>query len=183
MSVLAVLWPWAADRSGGPRCSPFFRQVARPEDLIEPAVRGTLNVLRACAKEPTVERVVVTSSFAAVVFGHDQNVDPSPFTESDWNTVSSAAHKEPMHWYRASKVQAERACWDFLEAERPSFSIVTINPPMIVGPWLPHYKRPNESSMVVKEKLCGGCGRRSQAGRALVEAHLPLAPPSPCRGA
>eukprot|EP00730_Choanoeca_flexa_P012865 TRINITY_DN4697_c0_g1_i1.p1 TRINITY_DN4697_c0_g1~~TRINITY_DN4697_c0_g1_i1.p1 ORF type:complete len:331 (+),score=67.72 TRINITY_DN4697_c0_g1_i1:19-1011(+) len=135
--------------------SPFFRKVDKPDDLIKPALEGTLNVLRACAKEPQVKRLVVTSSLAACVFGHDQDDDPSPLTESDWNNLSTAESDQPMHWYRASKVQAERACWDFLESERPSFSIVTINPPMVIGPWLPHYNRANESSMVIKEKLNG----------------------------
>ena len=35
-------------------------------ELLEPAVKGTLNVLNSCAKFPSVKRVVVTSSMAAV---------------------------------------------------------------------------------------------------------------------
>ncbi|EDQ85938.1 uncharacterized protein MONBRDRAFT_28677 [Monosiga brevicollis MX1] len=135
--------------------SPFFRQVDKPDDLIVPAVQGTRNVLSACAKAPSVKRVVVTSSFAAVLFGHDMEKDPSPFTEADWNQVSTAEHPEPMHWYRASKIQAERAAWAFVENPDVQFDVVTLNPPMVIGPWLPGYTRPNESSMIIKEKLTG----------------------------
>ena len=60
-----------------------------------------------------------------------------------------------MHWYRASKVMAEKASWKFVEDNDVSFDLVTINPPMIIGPWLPHYRRNNESSMVLKDYLTG----------------------------
>jgi nucleoside-diphosphate-sugar epimerase len=44
-------------------------------------------VLNACAKEKGIQRVVVTSSVAAVIFGHDHKADPRPLNEDDWNTV------------------------------------------------------------------------------------------------
>ena len=37
-------------------------------ELIDPAVKGTLNVLRSCAKVPSIRRVIITSSLKAVVF-------------------------------------------------------------------------------------------------------------------
>jgi nucleoside-diphosphate-sugar epimerase len=39
-----------------------------------------------------------------------------------------------MMGYRASKTFAEKAAWDFIEQEKPNFSISTINPPMVFGP-------------------------------------------------
>ncbi|KAI3467915.1 hypothetical protein Pfo_024578 [Paulownia fortunei] len=47
--------------------SPVLFSVTDPQaELIEPAVKGTLNVLRSCSKAPSVRRVVVTSSIASV---------------------------------------------------------------------------------------------------------------------
>lgn len=63
--------------------------------------------------------------------------------------------EDQMQWYRASKVKAEKACWKFVEEKDVSFDIVTINPPMIIGPWLPAYRRNNESSIILKEYLSG----------------------------
>jgi hypothetical protein len=49
----------------------------------------------------------------------------------------------------------EQAGWKFMDEEKPSFKLVTINPPMIVGPWLPGYARQNDSSMCVKQMITG----------------------------
>jgi nucleoside-diphosphate-sugar epimerase len=71
-----------------------------------------------------------------------------------------------MQWYRVSKVKAEKACWKFVEDKDVSFDIVTINPPMIIGPWLPAYRRNNESSIILKEYLSGACASSEATGRA-----------------
>jgi len=36
--------------------------------MIDPAVKGTLNVLKSCAKSSSVKRVVFTSSISAIAF-------------------------------------------------------------------------------------------------------------------
>ena len=56
---------------------------------------------------------------------------------------------------RYAKTAAERAGWKYVEDNAPSFKLVTINPPMIVGPWLPGFARQNDSSMVVHRMLTG----------------------------
>lgn len=110
--------------------SPYELDVEDPQrDLIDPAVQGTLAVLRAAEKAGTVRRVVLTSSFAAITFG------PRPghvFTEEDWNeeaTVESGA-------YYLSKTLAEQAAWDFVDTRDPGFDVLAINPPGILGPSL-----------------------------------------------
>jgi nucleoside-diphosphate-sugar epimerase len=45
--------------------------------------------------------------------------------------------EQPSHAYlayRASKTFAERAAWDFMSDERPSFDLTTMCPPFVFGP-------------------------------------------------
>jgi dihydroflavonol-4-reductase len=110
--------------------SPYVVDVADPQhDLVAPAVEGTLNVLDACRKAPSVRRVVLTSSMAAVT---DEPDATRVLTGDDWNTRSSL-DRNP---YYFSKVQAERAAWDFMARERPAFDLVVLNPFVTMGPAL-----------------------------------------------
>ena len=110
--------------------SPYIIQVDDPQrDLVDPAVNGTLSVLRACAAAPEVSRVVVTSSMAAVT---DEPEASRVLTESDWNEKSTL-QRNP---YYLSKTLAERAAWDFVSREQPPFDLVALNPFMIMGPSL-----------------------------------------------
>ena len=110
--------------------SPYIIQVDDPQrDLVDPAVNGTLGVLRACAAAPEVLRVVLTSSMAAVTDEPDAN---RMLTEADWNEKSTL-RRNP---YYLSKTMAERAAWDFVERERPGFDLVALNPFVIMGPSL-----------------------------------------------
>ncbi|GAA5942535.1 SDR family oxidoreductase [Sporobolomyces koalae] len=128
--------------------SPFHFNVEDPhKDLINPAVQGTTNLLRAAKTEPSIKRVVITSSFAAIVNPHDPVYT---FTEKDWNEYSTKQVEEkgkdvdPSQAYRASKTLAERAAWDFLKNEKPSFDIATVNPPLIFGPIIHQVDSPSK---------------------------------------
>ncbi|MET9909284.1 aldehyde reductase [Streptomyces sp. NPDC006476] len=96
------------------------------DDLIVPARQGTLRVLRA-ARDAGVERVVVTSSFAAV--GYGRPATKRPFTEDDWTDPDS-----DIPAYIRSKALAERAAWDFVEHEGNGLQLATIAPVGIFGP-------------------------------------------------
>jgi len=116
--------------------SPFhFNVTDTQKDLLDPAINGTTGVLRAIKKSaPNVKRVVITSSFAAIV---DPKGKPKNYTysEADFNPVTAEeATKDPATGYRASKTFAEKAGWEFVEKEKPNFSIATINPPLVFGP-------------------------------------------------
>jgi dihydroflavonol-4-reductase len=109
--------------------SPYVINVKDPQrDLVDPAVKGTLNVLRS-AKAAGVRRVVLTSSMAAI---SDEPVAGKVFTENDWNEQSSL-ERNP---YYFSKTVAERAAWTFVEDEHPGFDLVAINPYLILEPSL-----------------------------------------------
>ncbi|QFU90978.1 NAD-dependent epimerase/dehydratase family protein [Amycolatopsis sp. YIM 10] len=103
--------------------SPFPSETPKSEDeLIRPAVDGTLRVLRAAA-DAKVKRVVLTSSIAAVSSGHREE---TVRTEADWSIVD----RSPI--YAKSKTLAERAAWDF--ARESGMDLVVVNPGMVLGP-------------------------------------------------
>jgi len=117
--------------------SPYHFNATTPEAidlLIKTAIDGTVGILTAVkAKAPTVKRIVVTSSFAAIV---DPKKPPTyKYSEKDWDPVTKdEAYESPLTAYRASKTLAEKAAWDFVEKEKPNFTLATCNPPLVLGP-------------------------------------------------
>ncbi|MEN2742249.1 NAD-dependent epimerase/dehydratase family protein [Microbacterium sp. X-17] len=95
------------------------------DDVIVPAREGTLRVLRA-ARDAGVPRVVLTSAFHAVGFGHPP-LDRA-FAEADWSPLDGPG----MDAYGRSKVLAERAAWELLDGG--STELVTMLPVAVVGP-------------------------------------------------
>lgn len=129
--------------------SPFFhKNITDPDaQLLDPAVKGTLNVLESCAKAKT-KRVVVTSSVASVSYtpkrANASVVDESFFSDPD------LCRKE-QRWYVLSKTLAEIAAWDY--AKEHNLDMVTIHPTMVVGPIL--QSTMNTSTETVLEFLNG----------------------------
>lgn len=130
--------------------SPFpMTEPKDPDELVRPAREGALRVLRA-ARDAGVERVVLTSSFAAIGYGHAPT--ERPFTEADWTELDSG---RPLSAYVRSKTLAERAAWDFIREEQGSareggaLQLATVNPVGILGPVL----GPDYSSSVELVKL------------------------------
>ncbi|KAM0188279.1 hypothetical protein ACHAPI_010675 [Fusarium lateritium] len=118
--------------------SPFHYNVIDPKkDLVDPAVLGTTSVLRALHEFcPTVKRVVVTSSFAAILDPKLASTGAEKvYTEADWSPLTlEDAYGDAVIAYAASKALAEKAAWDFVTSNKPNYSLSTINPPMIYGP-------------------------------------------------
>ena len=110
--------------------SPFPPNVPKDEnELIVPAREGTLRVLKA-ARDAEVKRVVLTSSFAAVGYGHEQQA--APFTEKDWTNPNG----EGVSPYVKSKTLAERAAWEFIGREGRRLELAVVNPVGVFGPVL-----------------------------------------------
>ncbi|MFN2377669.1 MAG: SDR family oxidoreductase [Candidatus Binatia bacterium] len=111
--------------------SPFPAMAPADEnELIRPAVEGTLRVLRAAAASGTVRRVVLTSSVAAVAYGHG-DLHGRVLTEEDWSVA------EACQAYQKSKTLAERVAWDFVKGLAPgSLELAVINPGFVIGPLL-----------------------------------------------
>lgn len=117
--------------------SPFhFRVTDVQKQLLDPAVAGTIGILKSIhEKASTIERVVITSSFAAMV-DPSKGIGPEiVYSESNWSPITlDQALQNPGNGYRASKAFAEKAAWDFVRQETPNFTVTTICPPLVMGP-------------------------------------------------
>lgn len=127
--------------------SPVPRGLPHTEDeVIVPAREGTLRVLRA-ARDAGVQRVVLTSSFAAIGSGHPYQ--SKPFDEASWTNLEN----RDVTAYDKSKTIAERAAWEFIEEEGGGLELSAINPVAVLGPVLgPDYS----VSILLVQRLVAG---------------------------
>jgi nucleoside-diphosphate-sugar epimerase len=126
--------------------SPYhYKVIDNKKDLLDPAINGTLGILKAVHQwAKSVRSVIITSSFAAL---SNYSNPPKVYSEEIWNDQTweeAITATNPQAAYRASKKFAEKAAWDFLEKEKPSFAITTLCPPMIYGPILHQVKSLDE---------------------------------------
>jgi nucleoside-diphosphate-sugar epimerase len=127
--------------------SPFPQTIPRDEDeLIVPAREGTLRVLRA-ARDAGVKRVELTSSFAAIGYGH--RPQPAPFDETSWTDPRG----DDVRPYVKSKTLAERAAWDFIAREGGGLELAVVNPTGVFGPVL---GRDYSTSILLVQRLMDG---------------------------
>lgn len=132
--------------------SPFTLRFKDPQkELVDPALQGTRNVLGAASASATVEKVILTSSVAAV---HGDNIDMTElklgaFNEVQFNYSSSLKHQP----YSYSKVVAEKEAWK-IEATQKQWHLVVINPAFVMGPPLSQASH-SESLALMKDLLTG----------------------------
>ncbi len=127
--------------------SPFPpTQPKDPDELIVPAREGTLRVLRA-SFDAGVERVVVTSSIAAITGGLEAG--SQSLTEDDWSDPDNPR----LTPYARSKTLAERAAWDFVRERGETEKLAVVNPGAILGPVLGDNR---SSSIGIVERLLRG---------------------------
>ncbi|XP_040373250.1 phenylacetaldehyde reductase isoform X1 [Rosa chinensis] len=111
----------------------LFSSISDPQaELIDPAVKGTLNVLKSCVKFPTIKRVVLTSSMAAVVL-NGRPLTSNVVVDETWFSDPLVC-EELKEWYFLSKTLAEEAAWKF--AKENGIDLVAINPSYVIGPLL-----------------------------------------------
>ena len=128
--------------------SPFVIDLPEDKmDLIRPAVEGTERALNA-ALRANVERIVLTSSMAAIAYGHDK-ARTKPFTDKDWTNLNG----RDVNAYIESKTLAEQRAWDIMRAAGRATDLTTINPSAILGPLLD--QDPGTSALIVKRLLDG----------------------------
>lgn len=129
--------------------SPFTSEFKNPQtELIDPAVKGTENVLETAKQTSSVKRVVVTSSCASIYTDATECVQApnEMLTEEIWNTTASLDYQP----YYYSKTLAERKAWDMAESQS-QFDLVTINPSFVLGPMLNPKFTTSESFNILKQ--------------------------------
>jgi dihydroflavonol-4-reductase len=140
--------------------SPFPpAQPKDPDELIVPAREGTRRVLRA-ALDAGVERVVVTSSVAAITGGTEPK--PGPLTEEDWSDPGNPR----LTPYARSKTVAERAAWDLVRERGATERLATVNPGAILGPAL---SEDRSFSLQAVERLLRGMPGVPRIGYSFVD--------------
>lgn len=114
--------------------SPFKVNVKDAQkELVDPALKGTRNILKEVNNTPSVKRVVLTSSVVAI-YGDASDIEATKngvFTEEYWNTTSSLKHQP----YSYSKTLAEKEAWKFVK-EQDRWDLTVINPSFVMGPSL-----------------------------------------------
>jgi dihydroflavonol-4-reductase len=130
-----------------------------PDELIVPAREGTLRVL-AAALDAGVERVVVTSSVAAIRGGLERA--SAPLTEQDWTDLDNPK----LTPYTRSKTIAERAAWDLVKERGEVGKLAVVNPGAILGPVL---SEDRSFSVELIERLLNGMPGTPRIGFGFVD--------------
>ncbi|KAF6787332.1 3-beta hydroxysteroid dehydrogenase isomerase family protein [Colletotrichum sojae] len=121
--------------------------VDKEKELVVPAIRGVLSLLDAAAKSK-VKRIVLTSSFGAVLDMGRPESTPWTYSGNDWNPITYdetvAPQATPQDAYRGSKTFAEQEAWNFVDQRSPGFDLVTLCPSMIFGPLATSPTSPND---------------------------------------
>ncbi|MGP0061916.1 MAG: SDR family oxidoreductase [Beijerinckiaceae bacterium] len=142
--------------------SPFVLKMPKDKaELIRPAVEGTERALKAGLKAG-VERIVLTSSMAAIAYGHDAP-RTTPFTAKDWSNPDSPR----INAYAESKTRAERRAWDIMKEAGREKDLVTINPSAILGPLLD--EDPGTSAILVIRLINGSIPAAPRISFAIVD--------------
>jgi NADPH-dependent methylglyoxal reductase len=107
------------------------------EELLKPSITGVLNALRAAAKQGrSLRRVVLLASFASNLDLSKGTRPGFTYDDTTWNPATyeeAKASDSGAFSYCAAKALAEKAAWDWIETNQPSFSFVALDPPWIFG--------------------------------------------------
>ncbi|WVZ92198.1 hypothetical protein U9M48_038282 [Paspalum notatum var. saurae] len=115
------------------------------EEMLNAAINGTLNVLRSCKKNPSLKRVVLTSSSSTVRIKDEADLPPNVLLdETSWSSIDYCESLQI--WYAVAKILAEKAAWEF--AKEHKIDLVTILPTFVIGPNLSPELGPTASDVL-----------------------------------
>ncbi|KAM6477668.1 hypothetical protein HDV62DRAFT_401426 [Trichoderma sp. SZMC 28011] len=116
--------------------------------LFRPAVDGTINLLEAIQNsDANISRVVITSSISSILDPLQGQRPGYVYTEKDFSPVTKEAAVESGNAilaYLTSKSVSEKAAFDYVEKNKPKFTISALCPPFIYGPLIHHVQNPKE---------------------------------------
>ncbi|KAK4278650.1 hypothetical protein QN277_016471 [Acacia crassicarpa] len=127
----------------------YFDPIDPQTELIGPAVKGTLNVLKSCAKSASVKRAILTSSLTAVLY-NGKPLTPDVVIDETWFSSPDIC-RDMKRWYHVSKILAEEAAWKFVKEN--SVDLVVLNPAFVIGPLL--QPSLNETSAMILKLIKG----------------------------
>ena len=115
--------------------------LARPSDdpdktIIQPAIYGTLSILSSALKQPSVRRVVITASQAAVTPLIAYTSQDQGIITPEWRVPSDTLPTEYPNYFTAysvSKILAYNHTVEFIEKEKPKFTVINIMPTLVIG--------------------------------------------------
>jgi nucleoside-diphosphate-sugar epimerase len=119
----------------------ILKGAIKPEDyettLVEPAVAGTVNILKAAINSPGIKRVVITSSVVAIApgeyFFEKDSPDGLVIDHESRLPSPSGPYPSEFHAYNASKIAALNATTAFVRDRKPTFDVVNIHPSFVIG--------------------------------------------------
>ena len=156
--------------------SPFnFKVTDNQKGYVDPALKGTRNVLNSVNKTESVKRVILTSSCAAI-YGDAVDIISYPnktMTEEMWNSSSTSSYNA----YSYSKTIAEKEAWD-ISKKQNNWKLVVINPCLVLGPSIS--KNPTSGTFELLSQLADGSMKSGAAPfeigavdvRDVAEAHF-----------
>ncbi|XP_006660279.1 tetraketide alpha-pyrone reductase 1-like [Oryza brachyantha] len=113
--------------------------------ILDSAINGTLNVLRSCKKNPSLKRVVLTSSSSTVRLKDEADLPPNAsLDETSWSSMEFCESLQI--WYAIAKTLAEKAAWEF--AKENGIDLVAVLPTFVVGPNLSHELSPTSTDVL-----------------------------------
>ncbi|OHW98769.1 cinnamyl-alcohol dehydrogenase [Colletotrichum incanum] len=121
------------------------------KECVEPALKGTQNVLATVEETEAVKRVVLTSTIGAI-FGDYADVQDQMagiMSEKYFNETSTVEHN-PYHY---SKVLAEKEAWEIAKRQ-DRWDMVVICPGLVLGP--PLSKGSDSGSLYLMDELLRG---------------------------
>ncbi|XVF60287.1 hypothetical protein PTKIN_Ptkin08bG0033300 [Pterospermum kingtungense] len=105
------------------------------KSMAEIEVKTSENVMKACARTPSVRNCVLTSSLLACIWRDTSQHDLPPLVNHDcWSDESICMDKKL--WYALGKLKAEKVAWKI--AEEMGLKLTTICPGLITGPEFPY---------------------------------------------
>ncbi|KAG0554494.1 hypothetical protein KC19_12G095500 [Ceratodon purpureus] len=152
-------------------CPVFINPEGDPQvTMLDPALKGSMNVLKACAKAASVKRVVMTSSSSAIRYDYNRQATDPPLNESVWSNPEYC--REYKLWYPLAKTLAEREAFAF--AASVGLDLVAVHPSFVVGPFITPV--PQSSIKILLSLLKGSEYPNSRLGFVhiddVVTAHL-----------